>query len=108
MNSKEALEHIIKRDYNQIITTYPPQESYDGLTQKDMVDIITKDLEILKIIGNKCVATHENFEVIGKSKDYNQYYHVYKWFSYDLRSLLTEDEFEILKKWVDNLIIFWL
>ena len=47
MTSKEALEHIVNNDYNQIICTIPAQEAYNGLTREEMIKIVEKDLDKL-------------------------------------------------------------
>lgn len=61
MTSKEALNHIVNGDYNEMILTYPSILAYDGMTQKDMVKLIERDLEVLEII--KTYAYEINFTI---------------------------------------------
>lgn len=50
MNSKEALKHLVDKDFNEVICTYPEQPAYKGYTEKDMIKIIEQDLEVLDIL----------------------------------------------------------
>ena len=52
MKGLEALEHIAKDDFNMIITTYPPQKAFDGITKGDMVEIIEKSLKAFEILSD--------------------------------------------------------
>ena len=50
MNSKEALQHLVANNFNEMICTYPAQPAYNGHTDKDMIKIIENDLELLDLL----------------------------------------------------------
>ena len=97
----KCLEHIKKDDFNMLITTYPPQPAYNGITKGEMFDKIEqallkarkehKALEIIKEKGcdiswlKYCIK--ENLIV----EAYNSGYH-----EYDKK--LTEEQFNLLKE----------
>lgn len=96
MTSKEALEHIIKRDYNQTICTIPTQQAYNGLTQEDMIDIVKKDLEVLEILK-------EHFQL----SEYGQWYIDMQESDFDFRSECSKEEWnnspqKKIKEWLVN------
>lgn len=73
-----------------------------------MCEKVKEALEVLEIIKNKCVVAHENFELVGKAKNYEQYYHIFRWFDYGAKGLLLEEEYNLLKDWVSKLSIMWV
>lgn len=92
MTSREALKHIVKQDYNEIICTYPSQRAYDGLTINDMVKIIEKDLEMLEII--------KRYSFI--QNNYKEGYGTFKQFLCNIHTIGMKEDFEKVKEWLEK------
>ena len=88
MTSKEALEHIINNDYNQIICTISAQEAYNGLTREEMTKIIEKDLEVLEHLKQLFYGI-KVLEAIGVKYT-------------DMYNLIKNSDDNLIKEWLEN------
>lgn len=100
----ECLEHIKKDDFNMIITTYPPLPAYNGVTKDEMFNKIQQALlkaqeqeKILSIIKEKDV----DVKLLKLSTNWLDYYTRVK-HKTGKNTELTEEEFELLKRWLNE------
>ncbi len=88
MKGLEALEHIAKDGFNMIITTYPPQKAFDGITKGDMVEIIEKELKALEILKPCCIVADY------KCENPEDRYEL----AFCKKICITEEEYNLLKE----------
>lgn len=100
MISKEALEHIVNDDYNMIIATYPGQPAYNGLTKKEMAEIIEKDLEVLEAIKSKTLLLYSDRKRI--AQEYEKWCKDNNAIIIDTTNMITWLLCSKLKEWLED------